>query len=361
MDKYEQLRRALDAHPSGAPKSEAFDEILRILFSEDDVDLLLVMNYRGKTADDIAAAAALPAGEVRARLEAMAERAVIFYREKDGARFYGLLPTIPGIFEFPFMRGGGTPMHERLSALWDRYKHDGQAQSFAGNPTPLMRVVPVARSLDSKNVVHPYDEVAKLIEGAEYIALAECACRVSLKRCDSPTDVCLIFGTMGKFLVQAGYARHASKEDAMDALGRAEAAGLVHTSNNSADGASVICNCCSCCCTVLRGRLELGLKTSFDTSRFVPGVNEALCNGCAICAEERCPAKAIDMRSDGVAVIRENDCIGCGLCVSGCPEKAMAMVARKGQPETPKTGQDLAVKVHQEKGKLEKFMEIMKK
>jgi len=37
------------------------------------------------------------------------------------------------------------------------------------------------------------------------------------------------------------------------------------------------------------------------------------------------------------------------------------MVARTTQPETPKTGQDLAVKVLQEKGKLEKFMEIMKK
>jgi ferredoxin len=115
-----------------------------------------------------------------------------------------------------------------------------------------------------------------------------------------------------------------SKEEALDHVQRAREAGLVHMiGRNRIDtvwaGATpgtkllTICNCCSCCCTVLRGRLELGLKTSFDTSRFVPGVNEALCNGCAICAEERCPAKAIDMRSDGVAVIRENDCIGCGL------------------------------------------------
>ncbi len=30
MDHYEKLRLLLDAHPSGAPKSEAFDKIIRI-------------------------------------------------------------------------------------------------------------------------------------------------------------------------------------------------------------------------------------------------------------------------------------------------------------------------------------------
>jgi hypothetical protein len=33
MDHYEKLRLLLDAHPSGAPKSEKFDEIIRTLQS----------------------------------------------------------------------------------------------------------------------------------------------------------------------------------------------------------------------------------------------------------------------------------------------------------------------------------------
>ncbi len=50
----------------------------------------------------------------------MADKAVIFAKTGKAARkTYGLVPTIPGLFEFPFMKGGGTPMHERLAKLWE--------------------------------------------------------------------------------------------------------------------------------------------------------------------------------------------------------------------------------------------------
>jgi len=47
--------------------------------------------------------------------------------------------------------------------------------SFAGKPTPLMRVVTVEKSLKAQNRVHPYEEVKHLIDSARYIALADCA------------------------------------------------------------------------------------------------------------------------------------------------------------------------------------------
>ena len=39
MEPYEKLRELLDAHPSGAPPSKAFDEILRVLFSPEEAAL----------------------------------------------------------------------------------------------------------------------------------------------------------------------------------------------------------------------------------------------------------------------------------------------------------------------------------
>ncbi len=48
MDNFEKLRLLLDAHPTGAPKSEVFDEILRILrilFSPEEAIVVCAFHY----------------------------------------------------------------------------------------------------------------------------------------------------------------------------------------------------------------------------------------------------------------------------------------------------------------------------
>lgn len=360
IDKYVLLQQRLDAHPSGAPASSSIDEILHLLFTEEEVDLALHMNFNGNTAENIAEKVSLPVDIVRSRLEGMADKVIIFTRDIKAGRVYGLLTTIPGIFEFPFMKGGGTPLHDKLAVLWDKYKHEAQAEAFEGKPTPLMRVVPVNKSLDFKNEVLTYDDVVRLIDQADYICLTECACRTSLKKCSKPTDVCMAMGYMAKFLVERGYAKHATKEEAHDALKRADKAGLVHCTNNSQDGAVVICNCCPCCCTVLRGRIEMNLKNSFAPSRFSAHVKKDDCIGCGICVDERCPNHAITLNENNVAVVNEDGCIGCGLCVTGCPSGAIELISRKQTIDTPKNMQEMGLRVLQEKGKLNKFLEVMK-
>lgn len=359
-DKYVLLQERLDAHPSGAPASPSLDEILHLLFTEEEVDLALHMNFNGHTAGHIAEKVALPVDEVRSRLERMADKVVIYTRDVKTGRVYGLLATIPGLFEFPFMKSGGTPMRDRLAVLWDKYKHEAQAEAFEGKPTPLMRVVPVNKSLDFKNEVLTYDDVVRLIVQADYIALTECACRASIKKCNKPTDVCIAMGYMAKFLVERGYAKQASKEEAHNALKRADKAGLVHCTNNSQDASVVICNCCPCCCTVLRGRVEMNLKNSFAPSRYSAHVNKDDCTGCSICIEERCPNHAIALNENNVAVVDEDKCIGCGLCVTGCLSETIELVPRTQIIETPKSMQEMGLKILQEKGKLFNFFELMK-
>jgi Na+-translocating ferredoxin:NAD+ oxidoreductase subunit B len=288
----------------------------------------------------------------------MAAKAIIHFHEKDGKKKYGLVPTIPGLFEFPFMKGGGTPMHDRLGKLWEKYHHEALGNAFAGNPTPLMRVVPVEQSLSPKNRVHPYEEVKNFILNADFIALTNCACRVSVGGCDRPKDVCLIFDGAGRFLAAGGNAREISREEGLEVLKRAEEAGLVHTSNNSSDRAGLICNCCPCCCTVLRGKTQLKHPHAFEPSRFEARVDAGSCTGCAICAEERCPVKAITME-DGIATVEADLCIGCGLCASACPAQAIELVDRKVAPAVPASIQEMGVTVAKEKGTLQEFIKIM--
>jgi ferredoxin len=120
----------------------------------------------------------------------------------------------------------------------------------------------------------------------------------------------------------------------------------------------MICNCCACCCTVLRGKTQLKHSHAFEPSRFEAQVRAGECTGCSICADERCPVKAISMEND-MAAINVTECIGCGLCVTGCPAGAIFLTERKLVPSTPATVLEMGLKVLQEKGRLEAFQQIM--
>lgn len=360
MNTYEQLREVLDTHPSTAPESDAIMQILGMLFTPDEAGLAAAMSFRPWSVKKIAAAASRDEDETVRLLESMADKGILFSKNKDDGKQYGLVPLIPGVFEFPFMKADGSPRYKKLGELWETYHREALGASFAGNPTPLMRVVPVEKSLPSQSRVHPYEEVKSLINNSAYIALADCACRTSVGKCDRPKDVCLIFEGAAEFLVERGFARHISKEEGISVLDRSEEAGLVHTSNNSADRANVICNCCPCCCTVLRGKTELKHPHAFEPSRFEARITAGDCTGCGLCAEQRCPTGAITMKDD-IAAVSAAECIGCGLCVTGCPAGAIGLAERAAVPAVPATIQEMGLKAVQEKGRLDQFIKVMQR
>lgn len=361
MDNYESLRQILHRHPTGAPKSKAFDEILKTLFTPEEAEAALGMGFAPKSVPRIAGCAGVPEDEVRRRCESMAKKGIIFSREKGGESGYALLPTIPGLFEFPFMTGGGTSMHDRLGQLWEEYHQEAMGDEFAGSQTPLTRVIPVEKSIAPSIEVLLYEELSKMMDRVKTFALAQCACRVSVGACDKPRDVCLIFDGMAKFLIHRELAREITKDQAKDALRRAEEAGLVHTTNNSQDRLAFVCNCCPCCCTVLRGLTQLHHPNAFAKSRWRAQVDPDACVGCGVCEEERCPVGAVTV-VDSVARVEPERCIGCGLCTTTCQTKALRMTLRTPSvPEPPATLPEMGITVAAEKGRLDEFMASMER
>ncbi|MEA3325441.1 MAG: 4Fe-4S binding protein [Euryarchaeota archaeon] len=53
-------------------------------------------------------------------------------------------------------------------------------------------------------------------------------------------------------------------------------------------------------------------------------VNEEECTGCGSCVDE-CPAEAITLNDDDIAVIDQDECTECGTCVDVCPSEAITM------------------------------------
>ena len=62
---------------------------------------------------------------------------------------------------------------------------------------------------------------------------------------------------------------------------------------------------------------------------------------------------------DDVAFVNVSECIGCGLCVTGCPADAIVFDERKQLPATPATVAEMGSQILQEKGRLEAFLKIM--
>ncbi len=357
MEGYDHLVRMYELHPIGAPKRPEFNEILKILFTPDEASITRYMNFTLKKDEQISNEAGIDLNQVRFHLENMANKFIIFTKQKKDGRYYCLLPLLPGIYEFPFMDGGGTPRHEKLASLWSKYYDNGLGASFGGSTLPLARVVSVERPIPIKIDVHPYEKVSWIINEAKYLSVGKCSCRVIHKQCDHSLETCLIFNDWGKFLSDRGICREITKEEAMDILEKCEEEGLIHTTNNARQNIPYICNCCTCCCLVLKGISRLKNPNAVARSGYIPKVDPDLCTGCETCADERCKVGAISV-IDGVAQIDETKCIGCGLCSSGCPEHAIEMTRRKDYSEPPPSGIEQLRIIAEEKGVLDTLPEL---
>lgn len=88
------------------------------------------------------------------------------------------------------------------------------------------------------------------------------------------------------------------------------------------------CNACTVACKQENTTPDgvLWTKTVSEEIGKYPNVTRAyiplICNHCDDPPCERvCPTKATYMRKDGIVMVDENKCIGCGACATACPYK----------------------------------------
>ncbi len=353
---YEKLRDRLSVTPVGAPKGEDFLEILSIIFTPEEAKLALSVPFMPATLEDIAEASKMDVEETRALLNNMADKGIVYTFEYKGTPMFMLFTVVPGIFEFPIMKGSLDIDYDRLKSLWKKYHEEGwdYDEGKSTFPIPIGRVLAVEEEITANVDVLPTELVYKYIDESKYICVGECACRTVVNNCDSPKDVCMGLGYGAKFLAERGMARLIDKEEAKAILKRAHDAGLVSCVDNNNENVSMLCNCCPCCCGQLTVATKHGRYDLRPVGAFVASVDLDKCIACGAC-EERCPMKAISIND--AAEIDPDKCIGCGLCVSDCPEEAMAMLRRDPSPTVYDNIQDWAMAAVETKGTAKEFME----
>ena len=337
---YERLGNALNKLPNSFPRTKSNIEItlLKKIFLPDEAFLAGQLTGKYEPVKVIAKRAGLTEEETANRLKAMMARD--FVRGDAVKGVFRLSPFIVGIYESQLDR-----MDHELAHLFEEYLDQGGIEIMRPQPA-IHRVIPAQSAVKTEWIL-PYDKLKELLISCNTFRVRDCICRKQqdlegTRKCTFPLHVELIFYT-GKETTDPPVAPFVTKEDALLVLDATELMGLVHTVSNVAEGIYYVCNCCGCCCGILRGITEFGIEKSVAAANYYSVIDPAKCQGCGTCIE-RCHMHAISKRGE-ISVINREKCIGCGLCSTGCAFK-IAHLERKPEEEIVNPPKDFAAWEH---------------
>jgi Na+-translocating ferredoxin:NAD+ oxidoreductase subunit B len=301
---------------------------LEKIFSPEEAKLAVHIRLTPEVASAIAARAGGDAREVLAQLKEMYRKGLVRMARSGRELQFGLLPFAVGFYEEQLPR-----MDAEMAGLFERYF----AEQRGGAIARVQRVIPVEEAVACEIVVHPHESATELIESASAWGVRDCICRTQQKLvgkgCDRPVGNCICFAPVAGVFDHGTVTRAVSKAEALAILKDAEAAGLVHTVANHRDGHYYICNCCPCCCGILRSVTEFEAPAAAIRSAFRMTVAEERCAGCEDCLGA-CPTKALSM-ADGICVVNPRACIGCGLCAKSCRTGALQLARLPSAEQSP--------------------------
>jgi len=349
-DPYRTLAQQLDAIPNGFPATESGIELklLAKIFTPEEALLASEMRQTLEPAEVIAARAGTDPKWTYRTLKSMVRKGQIHVGRADKKLAFGLMPFAVGLYEEQLPR-----MDTELALLFEEYYSEAQG-AFTRYAPAVHRVIPVGEAIPIDVEIYPYEQATELIENAKAWGVRDCICRVQQKLigkgCDRLLESCLVFAPVEGVFDHSETTRAIGKRQALDILCQAEDAGLVHSPGNFRDGHNYICNCCTCCCGVLRTVAEFSVPTAIASSGFVAVVDVELCAGCSDCVA-RCQFGALAVPDDR-CLVDAGCCVGCGLCVTACPTEALRLERRaEGRiPPPPENLEDWMAQRAQSRG-----------
>jgi ferredoxin len=199
-------------------------------------------------------------------------------------------------------------------------------KDYVGKYTPV--TIPVNVSVEGRQKILDLSSAKKFLEGAKIIAVGDCGCRMKLRKCDAPLDVCLSLDDSAKETIEAG-GRRITKSQALEVLKRSHESGLVHITyaTKGQERPFIICSCCSCCCHSLSALVRFGIPDHVVASEYISSNNDETCNNCGTCVQ-RCQFHARKIVK-GILEFDQAKCFGCGLCVTTCPTRSITLKPRE--------------------------------
>ena len=359
-DGYSQLTQRLNKLPQGAPPSELLYQILRLLFSPYEAELVARLPVVPFTAITAAKRWKLPVGKAQNILEKLCSRALLLDAEQKGEVVYTLPPPMAGFFEFSLMRVRGDVDQKLLAELFYQYLNveDEFVKDLFSLDPPLGRVFVNESALEDNGVyILSFERASEVIKTASHIGVGMCYCRHKMEHvgesCDAPLNICLTFGTTAASLARHEYNRLVDKSEGLELLAQAYEHNLVQCGENVRQNVSFICNCCGCCCEALVAERKFSMLRPVHTTNFLPKLQQEECTLCGKCVRI-CPLGIISI--DEEVRIDGERCLGCGVCIRACGFSALQLTPRAARVITPLNSVHRILQNAIDKGTLEQLV-----
>ena len=340
---YTKLREFLDKLPAGYPETPTGIEIkiLKKLFTEEEARVTVGLLPFPEEVEQIARRLGVEVGPLTERLDEMARRGLVFRMRRQGSVLYRPAAFMIGLYEYSVKR-----IDRELAALYSEYYETAYLDEMGASEVPGFKVIPVEENLAADNVLLPYHKLKESIRAARRIAVTDCVCRKESKLlghgCEFPIESCLSFGVAAEYYIESGLGREIDAEEAIRILEQTDALGLVHAGANSKH-LSNICNCCPCCCASMKGITQRGHdKHRYMNAIFEAVVDEEACTECEVCLD-RCPVGAIAIEE--TAGVDRDKCLGCGVCATVCPTDAIRLILRPDAQEPFNRTYDMGMEI----------------
>jgi electron transport complex protein RnfB len=355
----------------GLPESEYLLPMLMATYTPEEASLLTGMPFSGRNLEELAVMKHMNPGELRQRLDTLANKGLVFRTVRGSTIRYSLNDSMFVTFRSTGWPGRIDARNKAIAPLANQYYYHGGWDQWDSTRHKGLRALPIHGTIGDTRQILPYEDVLKVLDQHEYFTVSICPCKhrknidPNTPDCKYPTEVCLHFGRLGHYIVENSLGREITRKETEEILRQCAEAGLVHGLSNQQEGPDTICNCCPCCCIQLEAFHKLKHAEGLTPSNYQVRTNSDTCIGCGLCVR-RCPMEALhledfpealnrltaviddngstkkDLKNKGgkVSVANTDFCIGCGVCVYKCPTKSLLLEHREVTHHPPKDGNE---------------------
>lgn len=334
---YVRIAENIDKGIQTAPKadgalSKTFIEFLKIVYSPEEAELVQYLHmHQSKTIDELIEASGLDAEKANEIIDSLSKRAAVEGRYKKR------LPSIPTLLNLHMFYPEIQKDDLEAARLYQQFfikEHFYKYYATSEKGTPVLRSIPIGQSIHPEEKTLTAEEAHAFVMGLETddLALVPCPCRtrtekLNIRECKDrlPVANCVFIGGAATRFEEIGLGKRVTKEQTIKYIDEVVELGLIPTTGNSVEGPhGIMCMCCGCCCSNVRGRTVWDNPTAVRPSNFLPKANDD-CVLCGTCVD-RCFLDAISLDDDTDRAVADPDkCIGCGVCAVACSQEALKL------------------------------------
>ena len=365
---YEGLINWLRQSWAGLPDSELLLPLMKATYTPEEASLVTGMPFaplEGQTLEELAERKQMDRAEIMERLDAMANKGLVFRIVLGDTILYGLNDVYFVQYRATGWPGRADERNKAIAPLANQYYYRGAWDPMDRLSPKYGRTLPIEGTIEDTREIQPYEAVAEVLDRQDYFSVSVCPCKhrknldPEFDNCTYPTEVCLHFGALGRYIDENGMGRQITREEAEEILRQSAEAGLVHQVSNYQEGPDTICNCDPCCCVFLEAFHKLKHAQGLEPSNYQVRIRRETCIGCGLCVK-RCPMYLLSLedepeakdrvtvvvREEGkkelknktgkVATVNLDPCIGCGVCVYKCPSQSLVLERKRVVNHPPK-------------------------